>query len=113
MMHGETRSGGPRSVPRAAKAFVSRQRERFAVGLPIAAYAPSNWIRKMVRDRSSFEDVLTMARARLLRAPEGLAPREAVMLANEFSRTREGAALIRDGLTQQQIDEVFKGGRRR
>lgn len=109
----ETAAGAPRRRPKVPSAFLKRHKASSTVGAPIEDYAPSKWIRKMVLDRSSAEQLLTMVRDRVMRAPAGLAPREAVMLANELARTREGAALIRAGLTTEQVARTLKGGRRR
>jgi hypothetical protein len=109
----ETSAGRPRRHPTVPAAFLKRHKASSTVGAPIANYAPSKWIRKMIHDGSSAEQLLTMVRDRVVRAPAGLAPREAIMLANELARTREGAALIRAGLTSQQIRRTFGRGPQR
>lgn len=73
--------------------------------------APPKWVLSYVERDAPLEELVERlkTRARSMHSARGQA--EAVAIINELGRSKKGAALVREGLTQDLLDAITEDGR--
>lgn len=110
-----TAAGAPKRerAPKLSATFQRRERTLSTIGRGVSRFRRSDWVGDLSAKRRPVEDALDVIGARAIEKPNEATLREVQIVLNDLGRLSGGSEGVTRRLTQELVDQLIAGGKRR